>query len=330
TFGGSIGQFASTRPLTIDDAHALQRLPQAIHVVPAVQGNADVEAQGRVRRTTVFGVGAQFAEAFAFAVAGGRFLPPDDPSAPRPVAVLGATLRRELFGDGNPLGASIRIGGERYRVIGFMQAKGSMLGFDLDDTVYIPAARALSLFNRAGLFEIHVVYAPGAPVSEVTQAIRRTMIARHGREDFTIVTQQEMLDTLGDILGVLTAAVAALGGISLLVGGVGIFTIMTIAVRERTGEIGLLRALGATRGSVRRVFLGEAVMLSAAGGAGGLVFGAGLALLCESLLPALPVKVDWAYVMLAEGIAIAIGLLAGVLPAARAARLEPVDALRAE
>lgn len=155
-------------------------------------------------------------------------------------------------------------------------------------------------------------------------------MARHGSEDFTIVTQEEMMATLSNILNVLTMAVGALGGISLLVGGVGIVTIMTIAVTERTGEIGLLVALGARRRTILALFLGEAVALSALGGFLGLLLGIGLAQLIHFALPALPVHTPLSFVLLAEGIAIAIGLAAGVLPARRAARLDPVEALRAE
>jgi putative ABC transport system permease protein len=178
--------------------------------------------------------------------------------------------------------------------------------------------------------QVDVVYAADASAREVSDAVTRVLLARHGREDFTVVTQQEMLDTLGNILGVLTAAVGALGGISLLVGGVGIFTIMTIAVRERTGEIGLLRALGATQRSILKFFLGEAILLSAIGGLGGLVVGIGIALLLAALVPALPVHIELGYTLLAEVIAVLIGLVSGVLPAVRAAGLQPVDALRTE
>lgn len=154
--------------------------------------------------------------------------------------------------------------------------------------------------------------------------------ARHGREDFTLTTQEDMLRTLSSILDVLTMAVGALGSISLLVGGVGIVTIMTIAVSERTSEIGLLVALGAPRWTILGLFLGEAVALSALGGLFGLALGFGLAQLIHLLVPALPVHTPLAFVVIAELIAIAIGLLAGVLPARRAARLDPVEALRAE
>lgn len=330
TFGASIGAINSLRPLTIEDALALKRVPYSTSVVPFVQGNADVQANGRVRRVLVNATGADMARAFSFKVAIGSFLPEDDPTAPRAVAVLGAKMRKELYGDLNPLGTLLRVGGERYRVIGVMEAKGNMLGFDLDDTIYVPAARGLALFNRTGLFEIDVLYAQGVSAEEVVSGIRRVMLARHGREDFTLVTQQEMLDTLGSILNVLTFAVGALGGISLLVGGVGIFTIMTIAVRERTSEIGLLCALGSRREQILWLFLGEAVLLAALGGVGGLLLGLAVVGLIALLAPTLPVSIPIAFVLLAEAIAISIGLISGVLPALRASKLEPVDALRAE
>jgi len=330
TFGASVGVFGTVRPLTLGDAEALRRVPHVRAVVPVVQGNAEVEGETRRRRVTVYGVGPGFPEVFAFGVASGGFLPRDDPEAPRAFAVLGSKLRQELFGNANPLGRRVRVGGSSYRVVGTMEAKGQVLGFDLDDTLYLPAARALELFNRDSLMEIDLLYAEGAPAGEVVAGIRRVLTARHGRDDVTITTQQQMLDVLGGVLDVLTFAVGALGAISLLVGGVGILTVMTIAVAERTAEVGLLRALGARQGQVLGLFLGEAAVLGAAGGVTGLVLGAGGARLLQFAVPALPVHTPWSYVLLAEAVAVAIGLVAGVLPALRAARLDPVGALRAE
>ncbi len=330
TFGLSGALIHTLRPLTLDDAQALQRLSQVRAVVPVVQGNAEIEAASRSRRAMVIGVGSRMPEAWSMTVASGRFLPGGDLRSTTAQAVLGATLRRELFGSTNPLGRRIRIGGAPFRVVGVMAAKGRFLGFDLDDTVYVPAARALALFNREGLMEIDVLYAPEAGSEAVAGRIRRLLAARHGDEDFTVTTQDKMLATLDDILGILTAAVGALGGISLLVGAVGILTIMTIGVRERRTEIGLLRALGARTGQILRLFLTEAVLLSALGGAAGLVLGAGGAWLLQALVPALPVRVDWRFVLLAEALAAFIGLAAGLEPARRAARLDPVEALRAE
>lgn len=330
THGGSVGGFGTERPLTIEDAEALRRLPFARAVVPLVQGNAEVEANNRHRRTTVYGAGPEWPEAYRMQVKSGRFLPEDDQLAPRAYAVLGSKMRQELFGDRNPLGQRITIGGSRYRVIGVMESKGTVLGFDLDDTVYIPAARALSLFNKDTLFQIDVMYAEGTPVDKVVDGIGEMIEARHGRDDVTITTQQQMLDVLGSVLDVLTFAVGAIGGISLLVGGIGIVTIMTIAINERTNEIGLLRALGAKQSQVLSLFLGEAIVLAAVGGLSGLVLGVGISQLLHLALPALPVHTPVLYVVLAEAIAIVIGLAAGVLPARRAALLDPVEALRSE
>lgn len=330
TFGLSPGVLNSTRPLSLGDAEALGRAPYVQASVPVVAGSASVEGNGRERSVTVYAVGPEFDRAFKFDVVVGTFLPPDELERARNVAVLGATLYSELFGAANALGQSIRVGGQRYRVVGIMEPKGEMVGIDLDDTVYIPAARGLELFNREGLLEIDVLYDEGAPVDEVVAGIKRILTARHGAEDFTVVTQQQMLDVLGSIVDVLTLGVAALGGISLLVGGVGIFTIMTIAVRERTQEIGLLRAIGARRSRIAQLFLGEAMFLSGIGGAGGLALGLGVVLIVQWTLPAMPATISPFYVALSLGLAVLIGAVAGVLPARSAARLEPLDALRAE
>jgi putative ABC transport system permease protein len=330
TMGTPTGVFNTQRPLTIDDAEALKRVPFVENTVPAVQGNASVKGNGRERRTTVSGVGPEWPAVVSFDTALGEFLPFDDPRAPRALAVLGSKLRDELYAEKNPLGELIRIGGDRYRVIGVMESKGTILGFDLDDSVYVPAARALELFNRESLLEIDILYSSTASADEVVAGVERMLIARHGGEDFTVTTQQQMLDVLGSVLGVVTFAVGALGSISLLVGGVGIFTIMTIAVRERTTEIGLLRAVGAMRRQIRDVFMGESVLLAGFGGLAGLLLGAGLVQFLRVVFPALPLSLSLPYIIAAEAVAVFIGLAAGVLPAHKAAAMDPVDALRTE
>ena len=330
TLGVSAGVFNSVRPLSLADAEALSRAPYALHSVPMVSGQASVEARGRERSVMVFAVGPAFDIAFSFDVALGEFLPDDELDRARPVAVLGATAHEELYGPENPLNDRVRIGGDRYRVIGVMEPKGDTLGFDLDDSVFMPAASGLAMFNREGLQEIDLLYEENAPVEEVIAGVERVLIARHGGEDFTVLSQQQMLDTLGSILNVLTLGVAALGGISLLVGGVGIFTIMTIAVRERTAEIGLLRAVGARRRRISRLFLGEAVLLAGLGGLGGLLVGFAAVGIIQAAVPALPAQIAPTYVIMAEAVAVLIGLVAGVLPARAAAALEPVEALTTE
>jgi putative ABC transport system permease protein len=329
TFGISGATISTVRPLSLDDAAALRKLPSVIAVVPVLQGNVRVEAGIKQRRTNALGVGSAVPEVWRLKTAVGRFLPPEEGN-PRPLAVLGHKMAVELFGTANPLGQRIRIGTDRYRVIGVMEKKGQMLGFDMDDTLYIPAAKAMELFDRESLMEIDVLYKSSVSVASVQNAVKRLMIARHGLEDFTIITQNQMLETMDSVLNILTMGVAALGGISLLVGSVGILTIMTIAVSERVSEIGLLRAVGAERRVIFRLFLGEALALSLAGGLAGVVVGI---LVIETIgyaLPALPVELAWGYIVSAFAVSLLIGIAAGVAPAIKAARLEPLEALRTE
>lgn len=328
--GGPPGLPASVRPLTFEDAQALARVPGVIAVVPAVNGNAEVAGNGRVRRTTIFGGNAAMPEVFNVRVRIGQFLPAGEAGEARNFTVLGPKLKSELFGAANALGARVRIGGLQFRVVGVLEEKGQFLGIDLDDTAYIPAARALELFNRDGVTEIDLSYSEGTSSVRVAAEAKKLLAARHGREDFTVTTQEEMLRTLGNILDVLTMAIGGLGSISLLVGGVGIVTIMTIAVAERTSEVGLMLALGAQRRTILGLFLGEAVVLAVLGGAMGLALGVGLAQLIHAAVPALPVHTPVPYAVLAVALAGVIGLLAGVLPARRAAQLDPVESLRAE
>lgn len=330
TRGGAIGAINTVRPLSIDDALALRRAPHVLATDPTVQGNGDVAYEGKSRRVMIYGVSHAMSQVMRMNVSSGDFLPDDDPRSARAMVVLGAKVAQELFGDANPLGARLRVGGERYRVVGVMEAKGQVLGLDLDDTVYIPVGRAMEMFNRESLMEIHLTYEPTAPLADVEAGIRAVLTARHGREDYTVTPQQKMLETFSTILDAITFAIAAIGGISLLVGGIGILTILTIAVSERTGEIGLLRAIGATRKRILLIFLGEAAVLAALGGGAGLGLGWLLALALKLALPALPLETPWSYALAAELMAVSVGLVAGVLPARRAALLDPLEALRSE
>ncbi|WP_136809208.1 ABC transporter permease [Desulfosediminicola flagellatus] len=330
TLGTSGAVINNIRPLSIADEEAIRRLPGIIDTVSLIQGNGPVEYGKRRRHTTVLGVGPSASRVWQIKVVTGRFLPADDSNAARAFVVLGSKVKTELFGGENPLGKLVRVAGERYRVIGVMESKGQMLGFDLDDAVYIPTVRAMSSFNQQSLMEIDLLYKSGLQSTTIAERTRKLLIARHGAEDFTVTTQEQMLEVLGSVLNILTMAVGGLGAISLLVGGVGIVTIMTIAVNERTPEIGLLRAIGANRSQILMIFIGEAVVLAAIGGLAGLIIGAGIAWLLGVFVPALPTHTPWIYALYAELLAAAIGLLAGVLPARNAAALDPVEALRAE
>ncbi len=328
TLGATVGTLNTVRPLSVADSRALQRLPTIELAVGFVVGNAEVEGNDRQRRTTIYGTDGDFPSAFNFDLSTGTYLPQESGAGARPLAVLGSKMRDELFGDEHPVGKFIRVGGYRFRVAGVMASKGQMLGFDLDDTVYIPVERAMAIFNRDSLVEIDLLYRDSAPVDQVLAEVKQTLLDRHGVEDFTILTQQQMLETLGTILGALTLGVAAIGGISLLVGGIGILTILTIAVRERRQEIGLLRSLGAGRAQIMLLFLGEAGALAALGGAVGLFVGLGAGQLLHLFLPGLPISPSWFYAIAALLMAVILGMLAGIAPAMMAASLTPVDALR--
>jgi len=330
TFGLSGATISTVRPLSMDDAASLAKLGGIVAVVPVVQGNARVETDNKQRRTNVIGAGAAVPEVWKIHPASGRFLPSGEDSNPRAFAVLGDKLAAELFGRSSPLGQRIRIGSDRYRVIGVMEKKGQMLNFDMDDAVYIPAAKALEMFDRESLMEINLLYGDQISVASILKNVRQLLIARHGLEDFTLITQNQMLASMDSILNILTMAVAALGGISLLVGSVGIITIMTIAVSERVSEIGLLRAIGAERAIIFKLFLFEALTLSAAGGLIGVLAGIGIVALIGKLVPALPSELAWNYIAAAFILSLLIGIVSGVVPAIRAARLEPLQALHSE
>jgi putative ABC transport system permease protein len=330
TFGLSGATISTVRPLSMADAYSLSKLNGIIAVVPVVQGNARVETDNKQRRTNVIGAGEGVPKVWKIHPILGQFLPAGEETSPRALAVLGDKLASELFGQTNPLGKLVRIGSDRYRVIGVMEKKGQMLGFDMDDTVYIPAAKALEMFNREGLMEINLLYGDNLKVSTIQNKIKQLLVARHGREDFNLITQNQMLESMDSILNILTMAVAALGGISLLVGSVGIITIMTIAVSERVAEIGLLRAIGAERKIIFKLFLFEALTLSVVGGVIGVMGGVGIIFLISSLVPALPTELAWNYIAAACSLSLIIGIVSGVTPAIKAAFLDPLLALHSE
>lgn len=327
---GLSGLISTTRPLTLEDADALSRLPGVEKTVPVVMGTSQVEAVGLSRYTNVGGVGPQAAEAWNLTVATGTFLPQEDLNRARAFAVLGSELKSELFGHQNPLGESIHIGGNRFRIVGVMESKGDFLGTDLDDMIYIPAIKALQMFNRESLMEVDIYYSPSMAVDDISKRIKNLLIRRHGFEDFTIVTQDEMLETMDNILRILKYAGGGLGAISLLVGGVGITTILTITVTERVNEVGLLRALGGTRSQVRNLFLSEAIALGFVGGFCGVFTIVSFVLFAKLFFPALPIGVEPTIILLALALSMIIGLVAGIKPAMNATRLSPIDALRAE
>jgi putative ABC transport system permease protein len=321
----------TTHKLDIEDAEALRQIPGVEHLVPLAMGQARVEGGDRGRHVFVYGVTHEMPLTWRFSVAQGSFLPEIDPRRQGSHAVLGPKLARELFEGRSPLGERVRIGGRSFLVVGIMEAKGLLLGFDFDDAVYVPVASAMDLFDLDELVEIDVLARSAEIVPTVVEEMQRLLMERHrGEEDFTITTEQEMLDTFGRVMNMVTVAVSGIAGISLLVGGVGILTIMWISVHERTNEIGLLRALGLTPSKVARLFLLEAVFIACLGGLVGVAAGLGIGTFIRILVPDLPIATPARAVVAALVMSLAVGVASGYLPARRAAQLDPVEALREE
>jgi putative ABC transport system permease protein len=324
---GAVG--VTVNPLTLDDAQAISRIRGVAEVVPVAMGTAAVEYGSRSRRVFVYGVNHAIPEVWKMGVRVGRFLPEGDPRSAPPVCVLGPTLKRELFGTGNALGEPVRIAGRRFRVVGVLESKGEFVGFDIDDSAYVPVVLAQQMFRGDELQEIDLTLINAGMESFVESEIERVLTERHGGEkDFTVTTQTGMLESLGRIMDVVSMAVGAIAAISLLVGSIGILTMMWISVNERTSEIGLSKALGATPRQILFLYLAEAAILSTSGGVAGLLIGMGLAALLSVV--GIPTHIPPAFVAMALAVSLAVGLLSGILPARRAARLDPVVALGAE
>jgi len=321
----------SARRLTLDDARALSRLPGVIGTVPTAYGSGIVKFGNRTRRVYVYGASADVPSVWSMDVAVGRFLPAMDFDRSSPVVVIGPRLQRELFGDVNPLGQIVRIAEARFRVIGVMEQKGQFLGFDLDDAAYIPVANAMALFNRPELDEIDLLAASSDAIDPLVERATALLKERHRDvEDFTVVTQKEGQAMVDRVVSVVSGVVTGIAAISLLVGAIGILTIMWIVVQERVAEIGLSKAIGATPGQIALWYLFESAATALAGGIAGLVIGVSGAWLLSATVPGIESLTSPLMVLQAIGMALVVGIVAGVAPALRAAHLDPVEALRGE
>ena len=316
------------RDLTLDDAAALQRSSVIRYVAPIIIGAAPVSYGRREREVTILGSTSQLHNINQLEMGSGRFLPPGDIGRATPICVLGETTRKELFGTQSAVGKKVRIGDNRFIVTGVLSDKGESIGLDMSDMVIIPVASAQALFNTESLFRIMIEASERDLIPKAKEVILKIIRKRHdGEDDVTVVTQDAVLATFDKIFTALTLTVSGIAAISVGVAGILIMNVMLIAVSQRRSEVGLLKALGAPSGQIVALFLGEAALLSFLGGALGLLLAAGATGLVEYLYPQFPLDIPSRALVTALTVAVGCGLLFGVLPAFRAARLDPVESL---
>lgn len=328
TTGMLPGVTGAPNDLTLDDAEAIGRqVPGVTNVSPLVMANETVAAGERRRQVAVLGTTREYFEIRNLKTSAGEILPSGDWSRGQPVAILGKDVARDLFPGGSPLGEVIRIGAFRMRVIGVLEPKGTQIGVNFDELVIVPVSVTMKMFNRSSLFRIIAHVATPGEIVAAKGRVVALMKDRHGEEDITVLTQDSVLDTLSAILGALTMALGGIGAISLSVAGLGIMNVMLVSVSERTGEVGLLKALGAKNRQILGVFLAEAALLSSLGGVLGLLVGFAVTQGIGLIFPALGASPPWWAVVAAFTTSLLVGLFFGVLPARRAMKLDPVAAL---
>jgi len=315
--------------LTIEDAEAIERYVRSARAVaPFTMGQAPARYGQTTRDVTVAGTTATFRQIRQIGVRLGSYLPEGTARQSQQICVIGAKIQQELFPGANPLGEYLRLGEQRFRVVGVMEPRGTSLGMNLDEVVHVPVRSGMRMFNQSGLFRIFVEVRSHEEIAATKQAVLDLLYERHGAvEDVTVVTQDSVLNTFGNILATLTAALGGIAAVSLTVAGIGIMNVMLVSVSERTSEIGLLKALGASRAQILSCFLVEAAIISSAGGALGLTVGYLLNRSITTLYPSFPVQPPTWAVAGAIAVSILVGVLFGALPARRASRLDPVAAL---
>ncbi|MBS1196412.1 MAG: transporter permease [Proteobacteria bacterium] len=316
------------RDLTINDAAAILRAPSVRRAAPITVGTSEINFGGRLREVMVAGATTEYIQVRNLEIAQGQFLPADDWNRGTPVIVIGAKVREELFGNAPAVGQLVRIGDRRVRVIGVLKASGSGMGMNTDEIVMVPVALAQAMFNTNTLFRILVEAKGRESIAAAKAQTLEILKQRHnGEEDVTVITQDAVLATFDRLLSALTMAVGGIAAISLAVAGILVMNVMLVAVAQRTGEIGLLKALGATGNTIRNAFMCEAAMLSTTGAIVGYFLGLLGAAIIRYAYPTFPAyPPNWA-VFAGLGTALATGLLFGVMPARRAAGLDPVEAL---
>jgi putative ABC transport system permease protein len=329
TTGGHPPLFGETpRDLTLADAQALLRSRHIAAIAPLTVGAAPVSSQGLERESNILGSTSDLLRVRHLTLAQGRFLPKVEMDKALSVCVIGQTIREQLFPQQAAIGQWLRINDRRFRVIGLLSSEGQSIGVDFDEIVIIPVASAQALFNTSSLFRILVETKSEQDMIKAADDIRRIIKARHeGEDDVTLITQDSVVRTFDKILTALTLTVTSIASISLAVAGVLVMNVMLVSVTQRTAEIGLLKALGASRSHLLWLFLTEAAMLSLAGALLGVILGRSALAILQAVYPDFPFHLPGWALFAALLVAVVTGLVFGVMPARKAARLDPVEAL---
>ncbi len=319
---------STPRDLTVEDAASLLRLPNVKRVSPILVGTTEINAAGKLREAMLVGTNADFFAVRHLNLSLGRPLSKSDLNRANAEVVLGAGIRNDIFGKENPLGKTVRVGDRKLRVIGVLEEGGRGMGMTTDDLVILPVATAQAMLNTNTLFRVLVESKSREEILKVKDRILKAISLRHeGEEDVTVITQDAVLQTFDKILGVLTLGVAGIAAISLAVAGILIMNVMLVSVTQRTSEVGLLKALGATASIVKNLFLIEALLLSLTGALVGVGLGYLGAMLLRHLYPAFPAYPPAWAVLAGLSTALASGLIFGVMPARKAAKLDAIEAL---
>lgn len=326
--GGVPGAGAAASKFTFNHIKQLEREGETIEAVMAyTENNGTMRYRGKSHITQVSGVGPNYPEIRNQKVASGSFFTASQYNTAKRVAVLGKTVADDLFGQENPIGKKITISDQHYAVLGVLEEKGAFGGLDMDDQVFIPATTAMRQFDMEYIQSLWIQSQSSETIPQTKEEIERILLKTLDDDEFSILDTKSILGVISSVLSTLTAALGGIAAISLVVGGIGIMNIMLVSVTERTREIGLRKAVGATPQNILVQFLIEATVLSFFGGLIGILIGVGGSLLIGRFFTT---TVSLWAVVLAFGVSAMIGIIFGVAPAAKAAKLNPIDALRYE
>lgn len=326
--GGMPGAGAASSKFTFVHLNQLKKQAETIKIAMAyTENNSTIKYKGKSVITQVAGVGAEYPSVRNQQLTSGSFFNQSQYGSAKKIVVLGKTVYEKLFGQKNPVGERITISSQQYLVVGVLEEKGAFGGIDLDNQVFIPATTAMRQFDMEYIQSLWIQSLNSDLVPKTKMEIEKILGQSLDKDEFSVIDTKSILKVVTGVMGVLTAALGGIAAISLIVGGVGIMNIMLVSVTERTREIGLRKALGATPKIIMSQFLIEAVVLSLGGGIIGILLGVSGAVFIGRFFTT---QVTFGAIFLAFFVSAAIGIVFGVTPAVKAAKLNPIDALRYE